>query len=220
MKEFNPSYFFDISAFSHAALFDNCACVWEVLPKISSYLQNQSLGKIEGEVSSQAFLVNPESISIGKGTIVEPGAYIKGPCIIGDNCSVRHGAYIRGNLITGHRCVVGHETEIKNAVLLNQAHAAHFAYVGDTILGNRVNLGAGTICANLRLDNQQVIIQSDGQKVETGLRKFGAIIGDFSQTGCNSVLNPGTLMGQNVWCYPCTNVGGFIPSKQAAKQSR
>ena len=105
----------------------------------------------------------------------------------------------------------------KTHLLLNGAHAAHFAYVGDSIFGNRVNLGAGTICANLRFDNKPVTVFLDGQRIETGLRKFGAIIGDGSQTGCNSVTNPGTLLGKNVRCYPCVNFGGFIPSDQIVR---
>ena len=217
MDNTNPDYFFDLSNFKHQSIFDGCDNVWEVLSKISPYLDNLKLGKIDGEISKQAYLINPEKISIGKGTIVEPGAYIKGPCIIGENCTVRHGAYIRGNLIAGDNCVLGHDSEFKNAILFNNAHAAHFAYVGDSILGNSVNLGAGTICANLKLNNGLVSIRVENEKIETNLRKLGAIIGDFSQTGCNSVLNPGTLLGKNVSCYPCSNFGGFIPSEKKVK---
>lgn len=164
-------------------------------------------------------MANPENISIGKGTVLEPGVYIKGPCIIGENCTIRHGAYIRGNLITGNGCVIGHDTEIKNSVMLNHAQAAHFAYLGDSILGNRVNLGAGTKCANLKLDHKNIAVRFGERLIETGLKKFGAIIGDDSQTGCNSVTNPGTLFGKQVFCYPCLNVGGFVASKQLIRPS-
>lgn len=220
MSSLHHSYFFNLSEFAHHSLFDGTTYVWEALAKISSYLQQQELGKIEGEISPQAYLINPESISVGKGTIVEPGAYIKGPCIIGENCSVRHGAYVRGNLIAGNECIIGHDSEMKNVILLNHAYAGHFAYVGDSILGNYTNLGAGTKCANLKLNNGTVCVRFEGKKIETNLRKFGAIVGDHSQTGCNSVSNPGTLMGKGVHCYPCVNFGGFIPSHHQVKMNQ
>ena len=143
---------------------------------------------------SRSFLINPELISIGKGTVIEPGAYIKGPCIIGENCTVRHGAYIRGDFIAGNNCVIGHDTEVKNCVMLNDARAGHFAYLGDTVVGNDVNLGAGTKCANLKLDGRPIIVHCEGTRIATGVKKFGAILGDGAQTGCNTVTNPGTLL--------------------------
>jgi len=163
MNPYAPSHFFNLTRFAYAPLFDEKAPVWEVLKKIGDFLLSGPLGKIEGVVEQGVFLVNPEEISIGKGTIVEPGAYIKGPCIIGDHCEIRQGAYIRGNVITGNGCIIGHATEVKNALFLDGAKAGHFAYVGDSILGNRVNLGAGTKCANLRFDGKNVPI-FDGEK--------------------------------------------------------
>jgi len=213
----SPSYYFDLSSFRHASLFQDVVLVWDVLPKIKDYLNTTKLGLLEGDISPHAWLINPETISIGKGTVMEPGVYIKGPCIIGENCSIRHGAYIRGNVIVGDRCVIGHDTEIKNTVLLNDAHAAHFAYLGDCILGNNVNLGAGTKCANLRLDMGQISIRVESVKLMTGLKKFGAIVGDNTHLGCNSVSNPGSLIGQNVKTYPCTNYGGLILSESVVK---
>lgn len=214
----DPNIFFDLDEYAHEALFSEVSYVWEPLNRISDYLKNYSYS-IEGEVSDQAYLINPETIAIGEGSIVEPGAYIKGPCIIGKNSVVRHGAYIRGNCIIGDRCVVGHATELKNVIMLNDAHAAHFAYVGDSILGNRVNLGAGTKCANLKLDNGSVTIYAHGEKIDTGMRKFGAVFGDDSQTGCNSVTNPGTLFGKKSLCYPCVSVGRLIPAEHVVKSS-
>jgi len=213
----SPQNFFSLEHFAHAELFDGCTFVWEALSKIDAYLRKKELGKIEVDVPQGTFLINPESISIGKGTVLEPGAYIKGPCIIGKNCTIRHGAYIRGAVITGDNCVIGHDTEIKNTIMLDNAHAAHFAYLGDSILGNRVNLGAGTKCANLRLNNSVVEVLVENQKISTGLRKFGAIIGDDSQLGCNSVTNPGSLLGKKVFSYPCTNFGGVIPANSLVK---
>jgi bifunctional UDP-N-acetylglucosamine pyrophosphorylase / glucosamine-1-phosphate N-acetyltransferase len=209
-----PSYFFEFGQFQHRALFDELEFVWEAISRIELYLKRFPLGAIEVEIPAGVHLVNPELISIGKGTVLEPGAYVKGPCVIGAKCTIRHGAYIRGDLIAGDQCVIGHDTEIKNSILLNQAHAAHFAYVGDSILGNRVNLGAGVKCANLKLDNGLIDVSLEGRRIPTGFRKLGAIIGDDSQIGCNAVTNPGTLIGRNVFCFPCLNISGLIPSDQ------
>lgn len=217
MQDFSAAYFFDLSNYSHASLFDLQGYVWKSLGQIEEYLRKLPLGKIEADIQEGCFLIDAHLITIEKGSVVEPGAYIKGPCYIGKNCVVRQGAYIRGNLITGDKCVIGHDTEIKNSILLNNAHAAHFAYVGDSILGNNVNLGAGTKCANLKLDNEKIVLKHEGKAFATGLRKFGAVLGDDSQTGCNSVTNPGTLFGRNVVCYPCVNVGGFVPSNSIVK---
>lgn len=209
----SSSYFFDFSRFAHANLFREDPLPWLVLQELTVYLKTQSLGSHQGIVSSSAYLINPELISIGKGSIVEPGAYIQGPCIIGNDCVVRHGAYIRGNVITGNQCVIGHDSEVKHAIFLDKAHAAHFAYVGDSILGNEVNLGAGTKCANFKLDHSSINLNVNGEKIPTQMRKLGAIIGDKSQIGCNAVSNPGTLIGKDVLCHPCLNVEGFIPSR-------
>lgn len=210
MSRFSHTEFFDLSQFKHAAIFNGCSYVWEALARIAPYLKSYKLGLFESDVPEGVYLANRESIAIGKGVVIEPTAYIKGPCIIGDNSTVRHGAYIRGEVIVGESSVVGHDTEIKNSILMNNCHASHFAYIGDCIIGNNVNLGAGTKCANLRLDNKPVSLVLDDGQIQTGLRKFGAIIGDGCQTGCNSVTNPGTLLGKNVYCYPCTNLGGVV----------
>lgn len=217
MKQLEASYYFDLESFEHATLFAKCRFVWEALDRIEPYLLSKKLGVIIPEIREGVYLENPERISIGKGTVIEPGAFIKGPCLIGENCVIRHGAYIRGNLITGNECVIGHDTEVKNSVFLNKAHAPHFAYVGDTILGNRVNLGAGTVCANLRLDGAEIGVVIEGVKHKTGRRKFGAIIGDDSKIGCNTVINPGSLLGKLTRSNPCTNFGGFIPSNMLIK---
>ena len=213
------SYFFDISQFAHARLFQDDLYPWLVLQQLEDYLKAQPLGIIAGVISQNAYLVNIDQISIGEGSIVEPGAYVQGPCIIGSHCVVRHGAYVRGNVLTGDNCVIGHDSELKHAILLNRAHAAHFAYVGDSILGNDVNLGAGTKCANFKLDKRAINLRINGQRISTHMRKLGAIIGDHSQIGCNTVTNPGTLIGQSVHCYPCLSIEGFIPSRSLVKPS-
>lgn len=213
MTSFAPNQFFDLSTFSHAPLFDGCEYVWQALDRIQEYLKKYTLGTTQ--IYKDAYLVNPSEISIGAGTIIEPGAYIQGPCIIGKNCHIRHGAYIRGNCIIGDSCVIGHTTELKNSIILNNSNAAHFAYLGDTILGSHVNLGAGVKCANLRLDGKSISIE----KVPTNRRKIGAIIGDNAEVGCNTVLNPGTLLGKHVIVYPSLNFGGYVRDNSVIKPS-
>jgi bifunctional N-acetylglucosamine-1-phosphate-uridyltransferase/glucosamine-1-phosphate-acetyltransferase GlmU-like protein len=155
-----------------------------------------------------------DRIFVGEGTVVEPGAFIRGPVIIGHNTEVRQGAYIRGNCLIGDRCVVGHTTEMKNAVMLHDAKAGHFAYIGDSILGNDVNLGAGTRCANLKITQSEVTVRARERVYKTGLKKFGAILGDNVQIGCNAVTSPGVLMGRSSLVYPNINVpGGFYPAR-------
>ncbi len=153
-------------------------------------------------------------IYIGEGTVVEPGALIKGPSIIGNHTEVRQGAYLRGDCLIGDRCVVGHTTEVKHSIMLDDAKAGHFAYIGDSILGNYVNLGAGTKLANLKIVDVEMKIRVEEKVYETGLRKFGAILGDHTETGCNSVTSPGTLLGKASLVYPCVNIpGGFYPER-------
>jgi UDP-N-acetylglucosamine diphosphorylase / glucose-1-phosphate thymidylyltransferase / UDP-N-acetylgalactosamine diphosphorylase / glucosamine-1-phosphate N-acetyltransferase / galactosamine-1-phosphate N-acetyltransferase len=219
MIELSPEHFFDLSAYAYESLFNDCKFIWEALNKLTPFFKSAHLGNIEIEIQQGVFLVYPELISIGKGTVVEPGAYIKGPCIIGENCQIRHGAYIRGEVLIGSGCIVGHDTEIKHSILLDNSFAAHFAYVGDSILGNRVNLGAGVKCANLRLDRGYIHVYCGEKKINTGLKKLGAIIGDDAQLGCNSVTNPGTLISKGYCCFPCTNFGGWIPPNHLVKPS-
>lgn len=216
-KRFSPEFFFSLETFAHSELFENCEYVWQALSNIKPYLKDQRLGSKAIEVPDGVFFEHPEHISIGEGTVVEPGVYIKGPCIIGKNCEIRHGAYIRGNVIVGDNCVVGHTTELKHSILLNHAKAAHFAFIGDSVVGNSVNLGAGVKCANLRLDGTPIVLREEGREIPTGLRKFGAIIGDFCQIGCNVVVNPGTLFGKGACCYPCLTVGGVIRDRKLVK---
>lgn len=205
------SQFFSLEGYLHSSLFDGCQYPWEALGKLHDYLKAQKLGNIESKIPSSTYLINPSLISIGEGTVVESGAYIQGPCIIGKNCIIRHGAYIREDVVIGDECVIGHDTEVKHSIFLDHSSAAHFNYVGDSIIGNNVNLGAGVKCANLRLDHEPIYILIGGEKVNTRLHKLGAIIGDGAQVGCNCVLNPGTLLGKNSFCFPCLNVHGIIP---------
>lgn len=162
-----------------------------------------------------AYLMD-DLIQIGRGVVIEPSALVKGPAVIGDGTEVRHGAYIRGDALIGADCVVGHTTELKSSVMLGGSKAGHFAYIGDSILG-RVNLGAGTKLANLKMIDSPVVLKIAGQVYETGLRKFGAILGDGVETGCNSVTAPGTLLGKNVLLYPNATARGYYPGGKIIK---
>lgn len=150
------------------------------------------------------------AITIGEGVVVEPGALIKGPTMVGNRTEIRQGAYIRGSCLIGAGCVVGHVTEMKNSVMLDDAKAGHFAYLGDSILGFNCNLGAGTKLANLKFINNPITLSIEGKSYQTGLRKFGSIAGDEVQTGCNSVTNPGSMLGRGTFVYPnATVTGGY-----------
>jgi len=157
-----------------------------------------------------------DHIYIGNNVIIEPTALVKGPAIIGDNTEIRHGAYIRGDVLIGNDCVVGHTTEIKSSVMLGGSKAGHFAYIGDSILG-KVNLGAGTKLANLKMVDSPVVININRQIYETGLRKFGAVLADGVETGCNSVTTPGTIMAKNVLLYPNGTARGYYPPNSIVK---
>lgn len=202
----SPELFFDLKNFSHSKLFEGDSPVWIALTRIKPYCDTLKLGAINCEVPSSVHLVNPETISIGEGTVIEPGAYIEGPCVIGKECQIRHGSYIRPWVITGDCCVIGHATELKASILLNHVHASHFNYVGDSILGNNVNMGAGAVCANVRLDRREVVACLSDKRFKTGLSKFGGVIGDGSQLGCNSVVCPGVMLSRKTAALPCSSI--------------
>ena len=211
----SPDDFFDLSDFRHRALFDGLQYVWEALPRIEAYVRQHLIPRIDGEVLPGAWL--GEHVYIGKGTLVESGAMIRGPAIIGEDCEIRSGAYVRENVLLGDRAVVGHASEVKNSVLLNAAKAPHFNYVGDSLLGCDINLGAGTILSNLKVTWTNIVVTIEGREYDTGLLKFGAIVGDHAETGCNCVCNPGTLIGKHSLVYPCTSVRGYIPPHSLVK---
>ncbi len=213
------SNFFDLTDFEHKAVFDNCKYVWEAISRIGQYILFYSMGhecvQNPEYILPNSFIDNTENIFIGKGTVVEPGAFIQGPAIIGKNCQIRSGAYIRGNVVIGDNCIVGHTSELKNVIMLNKSQAPHFNYCGDSILGTGVNLGCGTVLSNLPMTSvkdqvtglrNSIMVEINGKTIDTKLSKFGAIIGDYSQTGCNSVLNPGTLLGKGCMVYPNISV--------------
>jgi len=212
---YSPATFFDLRDCLFTDIFSSVRFVWEILPKIGEYLAASLQPAILGTVMEGAYLEGP--IYIGPGTVVEPGAYIKGPAWIGPDCEIRQAAYLRGNILVGRHSVIGHATEVKNSILLDHAAAAHFNYVGDSILGNHVNLGAGTRLANLKNTSSEIVIKDGSQEIPTGLRKFGAILGDGAKTGCNAVTNPGTVLGRGVVVYPCLSIRGVFPAGAVVK---
>lgn len=198
-----PEDFFDLGGFEHRGLFASVEHVWEALGGLRDHLAAHCTGEVLGEVAPGALLIGP--VTVGCGTVVEPHAVINGPAIIGANCRIRHSAYVRGDIVVGDGCVVGHATELKSSILLPGAKAPHFNYVGDSILGREVNLGAGAVCANLRLDGGEVFVTSgsrQGARLATGRRKLGAIIGDGASIGCNVVLEPGALLPKHAAVLP------------------
>lgn len=211
-----PSDYFDLKNGSYLHLFDNLEYVWDALKSIKTFIKEHLTPAIHGNIMEGAYLIGND-IYIGEGTTVEPGAYIKGPTIIGSNTEVRQGAYIRGNVLVGNHCVVGHATEVKHSVMMDGAKAGHFAYIGDSILGKDVNLGAGTKLANLKIVDSTITLKIEDQTYDTGLRKFGAILGDHVETGCNSVTSPGTMIGPNTLVYPNATVRGVIPPHHILK---
>lgn len=180
------------------------------IKQLLSSLEVEDRPRVLGNVHKQAFLEG--AVYVAETAIVEATAFIQGPAYIGPGAEIRHAAYIRGNVYVGRDCIVGHTTEVKGSVFLDGAKAGHFAYVGDSILGRHVNLGAGTKLANLKLKGDEVSFQDpvSGEKIRSGLRKFGALLGDHAQTGCNSVLSPGTLLLPHTAILPCVHFCGTL----------
>lgn len=212
---FKSDDLFDLGTFRHRAIFDGTENAWEALSKIAGYLKANLKPALHNKAIGNPFIA--PDVFIGEGTVVEEGAFIKGPAIIGSNCEIRHGAYIRGNVITGDNCVLGNSCEFKNCLLLDHVQVPHFSYVGDAILGNHSHLGAGVICSNLKLSTGNVILDYEGKRIDTGLRKFSVLLGDDAEVGCNSVLNPGSIIGRRSLLYPGTQWRGILGSEQIVK---
>jgi UDP-N-acetylglucosamine diphosphorylase / glucose-1-phosphate thymidylyltransferase / UDP-N-acetylgalactosamine diphosphorylase / glucosamine-1-phosphate N-acetyltransferase / galactosamine-1-phosphate N-acetyltransferase len=212
---FKPGDLFDLTQTAHAAIFDGCDNAWEALKRIDEYLKANVKSKLLNRCEGNAWV--GDHVFIGEGTVVEDGAMIKGPAIIGRNCQIRHNAYLRENVIVGDECVVGNSCELKNVLLFNNCQVPHFNYVGDSILGHNAHLGAGVVLSNVKVIRGNVSIEHEGRRIDTGLRKFGALVGDASEIGCNSVLNPGSILGRGSLIYPCTNWRGVLPPHSIAK---
>ena len=187
---------------------------WEVLPYIGEYIK-----ELGSTLPTDEYDKVGEDIWIAKSAKVAKTAYINGPCIIGKNTEVRHCAFIRGNALVGEGCVVGNSTELKNVIIFNCVQVPHYNYVGDSVLGYKSHMGAGSITSNVKQDKTLVTVNINGTKVDTGLKKFGAMLGDNVEVGCNSVLNPGTVVGRHSNIYPLSMVRGYIAADSIYKKS-
>jgi NDP-sugar pyrophosphorylase family protein len=214
---FSPADFLDLTQTEHAALFEGVTHAWEVLPKLKDYLSRELMPENRGRVIGAPVI--GERVFIGEGTVIEPGAYIKGPAWIGAGCEIRHGAYLRENVIVGAGSVIGNSSEIKNSILFAKCQVPHFNYVGDSVLGARVHLAAGVIVSNLKLNGTAIDVRAGGEFVNTGLRKFGALIGDDAEVGCQAVLNPGSVIGRKALIYPGVSWRGVLKAAFIAKDA-
>ncbi len=185
---------------------------WEALPKIADFIV-----ELGNKLDPSIYEKKGENIWIAKSANVYPTAHITGPAIIGENAEIRHCAFIRGKAIVGNGAVVGNSTELKNVILFNKVQVPHYNYVGDSILGYKAHMGAGSITSNVKSDKKLVVVKNGKEQIETGLKKFGAMLGDEVEVGCNSVLNPGTVVGRNTNIYPLSCVRGVIPPKSIYK---
>ena len=214
MTDLKITELFDLNETIASKIFEGVSYPWEVLPKISTFIV-----ELGATLSTEEYNKIGEDVWIAKSAQVAESAYIHGPAIIGKNAEVRHCAFIRGNAIVGEGAVVGNSTELKNVILFNKVQVPHYNYVGDSILGYRSHMGAGSITSNVKSDKTLVAIRTNDNKIETGLKKVGAILGDNVEVGCGSVLNPGTVIGKNSNIYPLSSVRGYVPANSIYKKS-
>lgn len=215
MAEITINDLYDLSETIAAGLFDKVTYPWEVLPKIHDFILE--LGRTLPE---DKFEKRGEDIWVARSAKVAPTACLNGPLIIDEEAEVRHCAFIRGNAIVGKGAVVGNSTELKNVVLFNRVQVPHYNYVGDSVLGFKSHMGAGSITSNVKSDKTLVVVKGEGVKFETGLKKMGAMLGDRVEVGCNSVLNPGTVIGRDSNVYPTSCVRGVIPANHIFKDAQ
>ncbi|MCE5187935.1 MAG: UDP-N-acetylglucosamine pyrophosphorylase [Eubacteriales bacterium] len=208
----NQDMFNDLSATMAKELFLETTYPWETLPKIKEFVR--TLGPT---LNLEEYDHPSHEVWIHKSVKLYPNVYIDGPTIIGAETEVRPGAFIRGSVLVGKGCVVGNSTELKNCILFDKVQVPHYNYVGDSILGNYAHMGAGSICSNVKSDKTLVVVRGDGLVIETGLKKFGAILGDHVEVGCNSVLNPGTVLEPYSSVYPLSRVRGVVPAQHIFK---
>lgn len=195
-----------------AGLFREITYPWEALPKIKDFIV-----KLGNSLDPENYERKGENIWVAKSAKVADTAFLNGPLIIDEEAEIRHCAFIRGNVIVGKNCVVGNSTELKNVVLFNFVQVPHYNYVGDSILGYKSHMGAGSITSNVKSDKTLVVVKDNGEEIKTGLKKFGAMLGDFVEVGCNSVLNPGTVIGAHTNIYPLSMVRGVVPEHSIYK---
>ena len=208
----NQDMFADLSTTLAKDLFLETVYPWEVLPKIKEFVR--ALGQT---LSLDEYDHPADEVWIHKSAKLFPNIYIDGPAIIGAETELRPGAFVRGSALVGKGCVVGNSTELKNCILFDKVQVPHYNYVGDSILGNYSHMGAGSICSNVKSDKTLVVVRGDGLVIETGLKKFGAILGDHVEVGCNSVLNPGTVLEPYSSVYSLSRVRGVVPAQHIYK---
>ena len=212
MEQMKISELLDLNQTIASELFAGKTYPWEVLPEISSFIV-----KLGNTLNEEEYDKVGENVWIAKSAAVAPTAFINGPAIIGKNTEVRHFAFVRGNALVGENCVVGNSVELKNVVLFNNVQVPHYNYVGDSVLGYKAHMGAGSITSNVKSDKTLVVVKGKEEQIATGLKKFGAMLGNHVEVGCNSVLNPGTVVGCNSQIYPVSCVRGVIPANSIYK---
>ena len=193
-------------------LLESVTYPWEALPKIADFII-----EIGNKLDLEKYEKKGENVWIAKSAKVAPTAYINGPAIIGEDAEIRHCAFIRGKAIVGNGAVVGNSTELKNVILFNKVQVPHYNYVGDSILGYKSHMGAGSITSNVKSDKKLVVVKNGKEQIETGIKKFGAMLGDEVEVGCGSVLNPGSVIGKNTNIYPLSSVRGVVPKNSIYK---
>lgn len=213
MRELTVNELYDLNETIAKDIFDDVTYPWEVLPKIGDFIVE--LGKT---LSKEEYDQVEENVWIAKSANVFPSAYIHGPAIIGKDAEVRHCAFIRGNAIVGEGAVVGNSTELKNVILFNKVQVPHYNYVGDSVLGYKAHMGAGSITSNVKSDKKLVIVKTPEGGIETGRKKFGAMLGDEVEVGCGTVLNPGSVVGRHTNIYPLSSVRGYVPAGSIYKR--
>ena len=208
------SKLYDLKETIAAELFDGVRYPWEVLPKIKDFIIN-----LCSSLPEDIYEKRGENIWVAKSARIAPTACLNGPLIVDEDAEIRHCAFVRGSAIVGKGAVVGNSTELKNVILFNKVQVPHYNYVGDSILGCKAHMGAGSITSNVKSDKTLVVVKGEGISIETGLKKMGAMLGDNVEVGCNSVLNPGTVIGRNSNIYPTSMVRGVIPANSIYKKS-
>ena len=213
MKELTVDALYTLEETIARDIFAGVEYPWEVLPKIHDFIL-----ELGSTLPEEEYEKIGEDVWIARSANVFPSAYIHGPAIIGKNAEVRHCAFIRGNAIVGEGAVVGNSTELKNVILFNKVQVPHYNYVGDSILGYKAHMGAGSITSNVKSDKKLVVLKTPEGPVETGMKKFGAMLGDEVEVGCGTVLNPGSVVGKKSNIYPLSSVRGFVPAESIYKK--
>ncbi len=213
MEEFTVKAMYNLDETIARGIFDDVTYPWEVLPEIGAFIR-----KLGASLPDEEYDRLGEDVWIAKTAYVFPSAYIHGPAIIGRNAEVRHCAFIRGNAIVGEGAVVGNSTELKNVILFNKVQVPHYNYVGDSVLGYKSHMGAGSITSNVKSDKTPVYVKTPHGKIETGMKKFGAMLGDEVEIGCGTILNPGSVVGRRTSIYPLSSVRGYVPAGSIYKR--